>query len=327
MNNKNGLKKRIAAVISATLLAAGLAQAQSYPTKPIHLIVNQAAGGATDVAARAVGARMSQLLGQPMVPDNKVGASGVIGADYAAKAAPDGYTVLFGNSGAMALVPAMDPKVPYDPIRDFIAVGHVVMVDLVMVVRRDLDVKTIAQAIALAKANPGKISFASGGTGTSGHVWIEYLRSNAGANFLHVPFNGDAPAVTAVMGGHADFAILSMPGAQTQLKAGLIKPVVITGKTRAAAFPDVPTIYEAGFTGFQGGTWSGLHVPAGTPAAIVEKLNTTLNRALAEPALRDQILGLGMIPAGGTPREYEEFIVREMKQAGVLMKSVGAKRD
>ncbi len=335
---KNGYARRTWVIVGRLLmvtlfLLAALmgpihgARAQAYPNKPIRLVINQPPGGATDVAARAVGNKMGTLLGQPVVPDNRPGASGVLGAEVAMKSAPDGYTVLFGNSGAMALVPALDPKVPYDPIKDFIAVGHAVMVDLMMVARRDLASGTLTQAITLARANPAKITFASGGSGTSGHLLIEYLRTMAGANFVHVPHSGDAPALNALMGGHVDYAILSMPGSQAQAKAGTIKPVVVTGKVRARAFPDVPTLAESGHAAFQGGTWGGLHVPAGTPMALVEKLNATLNAALKDPALQEQIYSLGMQPVGGSPREYEEFIVREMQQAAKLMKAVGAKRD
>lgn len=319
--------RALLACSSLALVLATPALAQTWPSKPLRLVINQPPGGATDLAARAVGTKMGALLGQPVVPDNRPGASGVLGAEVAMKAPPDGYTILFGNSGAMALVPALDPKVPYDPLKDFIAVGHAVMVDLMMVARKDLSANTLAQAIALARGNPAKITFASGGSGTSGHLLIEYLRSVAGADFVHVPHNGDAPALNALMGGHVDYAILSMPGAQTQAKAGTIRPVVVTGRTRSRAFPDVPTLAESGHGAFQGGTWGGLHVPAGTAAAIVERLNATLNAALKDPALQEQINGLGMSPAGGTPREYEEFILKEMQQAARLMKAVGAKRD
>jgi len=273
------------ACTSAVVLAAlsPVAAAQNYPTKPIRLVVPFPAGGTTDILARAAAQKLSEALGQQVVVDNRPGAGGNIGADIVAKSAPDGYTLLMGTVGTHAINPSLYTKMPYDHFKDFVPVVLVAGVPNVLVVTPSLPVNSVQDLIKLAKEKPGQINFASSGSGTSIHLSGELFKTMTGVEMTHVPYKGSSPALTDLMGGQVQLMFDNLPSALPQIKGGKLRAIAVTSTKRAPALPDIPTMAESGLPGFEASSWFGVLAPAGTPPAVVTRINTEINKWLQSP--------------------------------------------
>ena len=316
-----------AALAVATFALPLAAQAQaSYPDKPIRFVVPYPPGGGTDVVARIVQMRLQAALGQSVVIDNKGGAGGSLGTDIVAKAAPDGYTVLFTLS-SHTINPAIFPKLPFDTIKDFEPVGLVASLPQILVANTAVPVRTVADVVAQAKAAPDKFSFASVGNGSPGHLAGEMMVIRTGAPMLHIPYRGGGPAITDVMGGQVPYLWVSIPAAAQHVKGGKLKALAVSTVKRSAAFPDVPTMQEAGVPDFEVDSWYAMLVPAKTPKAIIDKLNKALNTVLAEPAIRAQLLEQGAEAVGGTPEALGKTIAAELPKWAKLAKDANIRAD
>jgi tripartite-type tricarboxylate transporter receptor subunit TctC len=301
------------------------ANAQDYPTRPVTLIVPYSAGGGNDVMARIVAERMSRTLGQQIVIENKGGAGGSIATRQVAKAAPDGYTLGLGGTGTLAINPTLYHNVGYDPRKDFVPVGLIATSALVVLVNPQVDAKTIPELIALAKRDPGKLNYASAGVGSGIHLGAELFAYMAGIKLTHVPYKGSAPALTDLIGGHVSIYFSSLPPAISLVKDGKVRALAVTGPKRAASFPDLPTVAEAALPGYEAVLHYGIVAPAGTPRAVVDKLNAALRAALAEPDVRDRIVSDGAEPLPGSPEDYAADIDREETKWSEIVRRSGAK--
>ena len=306
----------LCAATAALLGAAGpLAAQDAFPAKPIRFIVPYAAGGTTDLVARTVGARMAQTLGQPVVIDNRGGAGGNIGMDAVAKAAPDGYTVGMGAISTNALNPHIYKKVPFDPRKDFTAIGMLGMSTIVLEVGPALPVKNVAELIAHARKNPG-LPYSTAGAGTSMHLAGVLFGQMSGAELTHVPYKGSAPLITDLIAGQVPVAFDNLPASLPHIQAGKLKALAVAGSQRSPALPDVPTLAEAGLAGYAVEPWFGVYGPAGMPAAVAQRLEKALQEALAEPAVKDKLLAAGFTPRGSTAAEFEALTQREYERLG-----------
>lgn len=319
----------LAAVSSLALGAFGTAQAQSaaWPTaKPIRMIVNFPAGGSPDLVARAVSNTVSQALGQQIVVDNRGGAGGIIGSDLAAKSAPDGYTILCSSGSGASIVPYVTPKMPFDHDKDLIPVAAGARLQLFLVVRSDAPYKTYAEFIAYAKRNPGKMSYGSPGNGTSPHIAGEMLKSQAGIFTLHIPYRGSAAALQDLLGGSVDY--LMDPGiAFSHVRSGRLRLLAVTSPQRLSMFPDAPTLNELGLKNFDAGTSHGFWAPAGTPAAIVDRLNREINRALMVPSAVEAIKGIGAEPTPMSPAEFGAVTKGDARRFAQIIKERKISQD
>jgi tripartite-type tricarboxylate transporter receptor subunit TctC len=307
---------------AAAALIPGWSWAQDrYPSKPIMLLCPYAAGGNADQRSRQIGRFISTALGQPVLVDNKAGAGGNIGTDAIAKAKPDGYVIGMGNFAPLAVNPSMFEKMSFDPAKDLTPICLIEKGPLILMVRPDSPFKSVKDVIAAAKAKPGKVTFASGGLGGSHHLSGELFKQIAGLDMTHVPYKGGAPATTDLMGGQVDMMFEQMYAAAPSIRAGKLRALAITSKTRSPLFPDVPTMQEAGVPGFEVQNWQGLVGPAGLPANIVKTLNEASNKALADPAIRQQMLGQGNEIGGGSPEQFAAFIHAEAARWGKVVKA------
>jgi tripartite-type tricarboxylate transporter receptor subunit TctC len=314
------------------LLAAGVllgltvpAASQDYPSRPITLIVPYAAGGGNDVMARIVAERMSKSLGQQIVIENKGGAGGSIATRQIAKSAPDGYTLGLGGTGTHAINPTLYPNVGYDPRKDFAPVGLIASSALVVLVNNAVAAKSIGELIALAKREAGKLNYASAGVGSGIHLGAELFATMAGIKLTHIPYKGSSPALTDLLGGHVAIYFSSLPPAISLVREGKVRALAVTGPRRAPGFPDLPTVAEAALPGYEAVLHYGIVAPAGTPRAIVDKLNAALNAALAEPEVRAKIIADGADPLPGTPEDYAADIDREETKWSKVVQVSGAK--
>ncbi|MFI4902669.1 MAG: tripartite tricarboxylate transporter substrate binding protein, partial [Burkholderiales bacterium] len=285
------------------------------------------AGGTTDLLARAVAQRFAEVFGQPFIVDNRPGAGGNLGAELVAHSAPDGYTLVMGTVGTHAINPSLYAKMPYDHVKDFAPVFLVAGVPNVLEVNPALPVHTVAELVAYAKAHPDALNFASSGSGTSIHLSGELFKVMAGVSMQHVPYKGSAPALQDLVGGQVQLMFDNLPSSLALIKAGKLRPIAVTSLTRAAALPDVPTIAESGYPGFEASSWFGLLAPAGTPDAIVTKLNAEGNRWLATPEAKEKLLAQGTIAAGGSPADFKQHIAAETAKWAKVVKQSGAKVD
>jgi tripartite-type tricarboxylate transporter receptor subunit TctC len=310
------------ALLSAT--APRPSTAQDYPARPITIIVPSAAGGGNDIMARVLGDRMSRTLGQQIVIENRTGAGGVVGARAIAKAAPDGYTLGMGNTGILAQGPAYYPNAGYDPVKDFTPIGLIANAPLSIVVHPGVEAKTVKELIALAKKEPGKLTYGSGGAGTPNHLTGVMFANEADVSMIHVPFKGAGPAVAGLTGGHVLIMFSSLPPVIGNIKAGLLRPIAMTSLARSKVLPDLPTVADAGFPGFEAAQRYGLIGPAGLPPAIVARLSTALREALTSPEVQARIGQEGADPLPSTPAEYAKDIASEAaKWAEVVRKAGG----
>ena len=298
----------------------------AYPTKPVRLVVPFPAGGTTDLLARAAAQKLSEAWGQQMIVDNRPGAAGNIGAELVAKSTPDGYTLLMGTVGTHAINASLYAKMPYDHVKDFTPVILVAGVPNVLVVNPQLPVNTVPELIAYAKANPGKLNFASSGSGTSIHLSGELFKTMTGVLMTHVPYKGSAPALTDLIGGQVQLMFDNLPSSLAFIKAGKLRAIAVTGTTRAPALPDVPTVADT-VPGFEASSWFGILAPAGTPRDIVMKINGETAKWLASPDAKEKLAAQGANVAGGTPEDFAKHIQAETAKWAKVVKESGAKVD
>jgi tripartite-type tricarboxylate transporter receptor subunit TctC len=306
----------------ALFLSFGAAKAQdSYPTKPIRWIVPYAAGGFADIRARKLGIDLARNLGQPVVIENRAGAGGVVGTDAVAKAAPDGYTIGMGNLAALAVNVSLMKKLPYDPLKDLQPIVLIERSPLILVAGPGLQANSVQELIAYAKANPGKVGFGSSGVGGAHHLSGEMLKLRTGVDMVHIPYKGGAPAAADLMAGHLPVMFEMGYAALPSVKSGKTRALAVTSTQRLALLPDVPTMAEAGQPGFESFNWQGVIVPAGTPRAIVDRLNREFNAILALPEQRDAILATASEVAGGTPETFRDLIRSEIPKWAEVVKA------
>jgi tripartite-type tricarboxylate transporter receptor subunit TctC len=305
---------------AALALTAGSVMAQSdYPSRPIKIIVPFPAGGSTDVLLRLIQPKLSQALGQPIVIENKSGASSTVGADFVAKAAPDGYTLLVGTLHH-TVAQAVFPKLAYKLDTDLVSIGTMAIIPNVVVVNSTVPAKTVAELVALTKAKPDNYNYGSAGPGSAHHLIGEVFKLQTGANLLHVPYRGSAPAVADLLGGQVSVMFDTTPSAMPHFKSGKTRPLAVTTATRSSALPDVPTLAEAGVPGLDIGTWYGFMAPAGTPAAIINRLHAETSKIIADPAVQKQLQSQGIEPLPGTPAEMQARIKRELADFAIQAK-------
>ena len=319
-------------VISAGILAATtgvFAQDNpgTYPNHPIRIIVTFPPGGPTDIIARAVGQKLTEAMGQPVVVDNRAGAGGNIGTDLVAKAPPDGYTLLLSNFGPLAISPFVYAKLPYDPVKDLTAITLAATAWFFVVTHPTSPATSIKELIAIAKANPEKITYSSSGNASPSHLAAALFQTSASVRLTHVPYKGGAPAVGAVMGGEVQMAIESPPPIVPQVKAGKLRALGAARATRSPLLPDVPTVGEAGVPGFEVGSWYGFHAPAGTPKSIIDRLHLEMVKAMNTPEMRERFSGFGAETIANTPEEFNAFVRAELKKWGKVIQATGVRID
>lgn len=315
----------LASATALPFIGPSSTQAQSgYPDRPITLIVPYAAGGGNDVVARAIAEPMGKTLGQPLVIENRGGGGGSIGTRQVAKAAPDGYTLGLGGTGTLAIDPTLYPNVGYDPRKDFVPVGLIATSPLIILVNGSVAAQNVQQLIALAKAQPGKLNYASAGSGSGIHLGTVLFAESAGIEITHIPYKGTAPALTDLLGGHVQIFFSSLPPAIGLVKEGKLRALGVTGLKRSASFPDMPTVAEQGLPGFEAVLHYGIVAPAGTPQPIIDKLNAALRAALADPAVNRHLATEGAEPLSTSPSEYAADIDREETKWSALVKKSGA---
>jgi tripartite-type tricarboxylate transporter receptor subunit TctC len=318
---------KLSASLCAALLAAGVANvyAQNYPNHPVRIIVPFAPGGGNDIVARIVAEQIHQGFGQTGVVDNRAGAGSTIGTDLAAKAAPDGYTLLVTHN-AMAINETLYPKLPYDAERDFAQIILVGTTTNTLVVHPKVPARSTKELIALAKSKPGALNYASTGAGGTSHLAMEYFKLSTGTNLTHIPYKGTGPALTDLAGGQVQVMISALPGTIPFIQGKRLVPLATTGAKRSVFLPELPTLAESGVPGYEFDTWYGLHTQAKAPKEVVTKLNAMLNKALAGPA-KDILFKAGLEAKGGTPEAFRQYMISEIQKMGKIIKASGAKPE
>ena len=321
------------ATLLAALCAAAGAQApstgsgQGFPAKPLRIVVPFSAGGPTDITARLVGPRMSELLGQPIIIDNRAGSTGIIGAEMVAKAPADGYTLLFGTASVVAINMVTHSKLPFDTLRDFLPLTPVMTTTTILVVHPSLPAKSLKEFVALAKAKPGQLTMASAGTGGTLHLPIEMLMRSANVKLNHVPYKGAAPAVVDVVGGQVSGMFVDLPVISPYIKAGRVKPLAVASPKRSVYFPDVPTTKEAGYSNVELQNYYALFLPIRTPRDVVAKLHDAVVKTVNTPAVRDRLVETGADPLTMTPEDFTRFVRADIEMWGKVVKAAGVKLD
>jgi tripartite-type tricarboxylate transporter receptor subunit TctC len=302
-----------------------VAAAQGYPTKPVRVIAPSGAGGPVDVICRAVSQGLGEVLGQQIVVENRVGAAGLIGTEFVVKSPADGYTLLFGFSGPLAIVPNLNPNTPYNVQRDLVAISQVAEAQYILLVHPSVPAKTVKQLVALAKSRPGKMNFGSGGVGVGIHMASELFKYSAGINIAHVPYKGAAPAMTALMAGEVDMMFNGLPPTLPHIKSGRVRALAVGGEKRSPAVPQLPTVKEASGLDFKTGGWYGYLAPRGTPQAAIARLHAETVRALNLPAVKSQFTKLAIDGKGSTPEPFTTLIREELALWAKVVKSAGIK--
>lgn len=318
---------RIAAFLFGFVLACGPVAAADYPSHPLSLVVGFTPGGPSDVLARVVGKKLDQILGQPVVIDNRPGAGGNIAAEVVARAAPDGYTLLMGNNSILATNAVLYKKVAFDPEKDFEPIALIGSQANILVVNPNVPARSLAELIALAKANPGKLNFASSGHGAAAHLAGELFKSRAGVDIVHVAYKGGAPALQDVIAGHVQMIFATAASVVGHIQSGAVRPLAVTTPTRTSVLPDIPTVAELGLPGFDATTWHGLVVPAGTPREVIATLNRATNEALKSPEVQKSLEDLGVDITGGSSEAFGAYIRSEIPKWTAIVKASGAKLD
>lgn len=315
------------ALAASACIATASAQSQpTYPNRPIRFVVPQGTGGSTDIAARLFGQKLADAFGQQVVIDNRAGASGIIGADLAAKASPDGYTLMIA-SFSQTVLPSMHKKLPYDIVRDFAPVSLLVSTPFLILVHPSVPANSVKELIALAKAKPGQLNYASQGNGTSAHITAELFKGLTGITAVHVPYKGAAAALTALLAGEANLAFFTLSGTLQHVKARQLRALAITSEKRSPSLPDLPTVAEAGVPEYKANTWAGVAAPARTPKSIIAKLHGEFVRILQLPAVKERLAAIDFEPVGSTPEEFGAFIKAEVAKWAKVLKESGAKAD
>jgi tripartite-type tricarboxylate transporter receptor subunit TctC len=333
-NNNNDAGSATMSIRKSLFIAvAGLAaaftsvQAQDFPTRPITLVIPFAPGGSTTIVGRGVAEKMSTLLGEKIIVDNRPGAGGTVGTRAVAKSEPDGYTLLLGYTGTLAIGPSLYKNVGYDPRKDFAPIGMIGNAPNSLVVNPSFPAKTVAELITYAKANPGTVNFGSAGAGTASHITGEYFARSAGITLVHIPYKGTGPALTDLLGGHIPMAFAPIPASHSNVAAGKLRALAVTSTTRSGLLPDVPTIAESGLPGFDASLYYGLAAPAGTPRPIIDKLNKALRDALASDEVRRQLGNDGTDITPGSPEDYAALIDKDEKKWAQLVKASGVEPE
>ena len=317
---------RAAAFVGGFFVALA-AQAQAWPSKPIKLVVPFTAGGSTDTVARILSEKLTTRLGQPVVVENKAGAGGALGSDFVAKSPADGYTLLVGTSSTMAIAPWVYTKLPYNPTRDFAPVSLLGTSDIIVVVNADVPIRTTRQLLDYAKANPGKLTFASGGNGSISHLLGEYFKSLAHVDMLHVPYKGDAQMVTDMLGGQVNLAFGTAVAWLPHIKTGKVVAIAVTNPKRSTTLTDLPTLNESGVPGYEAVQWFGIAAPTGTPPEVVQRLYTEIKGILALPDVQKRFVELGFDVVGNTPAEFAQFLRDENAKWKKIAEISGTKLD
>ena len=318
--------KRILIIGAALLAATTAATAQNYPQRPVRFVVPYAPGGSTDTLARSMGTKLSELLGQQMVVDNRPGANGDIGMTLVARAPADGYTIVLGYIANLAIGPSLYAKMPYDPLKDFASITQVAGASNIFVTHPSLPAKNFREFIAYTKANPKKVNFASAGVASVGHLTGELLNDMAGIDMQHVPYKGSGQAISDLVGGHIKVMISGMASTLPHVRSGRLIGIVTTGLKRTPATPDIPTIAET-FSGFESSSWFGVLAPAGTPQPVVARLNADIHKSLQDPAVIKRLTGVGFEITYGTPEQFTAYIKSEIKKWAKVVKASGAKPE
>lgn len=322
------LQAFMAAVCGAALLGWGAAaSAQNYPSKPVRFVIPFAPGGSTDTLARAMGGKLAELLGQQVVIDNRPGANGDIGTGIVARAVPDGYTIVLGYIANFGIGPSLYDKMPYDPVKDFAPITQVAGASNILVIHPSVPAKNFKEFIAYSKANPKKVTFASASVASVGHLTGELLNDLAGIDMVHVPYKGSGQAISDLVGGHIKVMISGMASTLPHVKSGKLRGIATTGARRTPATPDLPTIAESGFPGFEATSWFGVLAPAGTPRPVVARLNKDIIRALQDPAVAKRLADVGFEITTGTPEQFAAYIQAEIKKWAKVVKASGAKPE
>jgi tripartite-type tricarboxylate transporter receptor subunit TctC len=314
-------------ILLLTVLAPGLAAAQDYPAKPIRIVIPYPPGGASDVTARLLGQKMAEAWNQQVVPDNRPGANGIVALEHVAKSAPDGYTLLMANLGPNAINPAVYAKLPYDAIKDFSTVTLTTLVPQVLVASPSLPAKNIQELIALARAEPGKLNYGTGGNGSANHLAVELMASIAGVKLTAVPYKGDAPAMADAIAGQISLSLPTVLAAMPHIKSGKLRPLAVTTKQRVASLPEVPTMEESGVPGYESVSWGGIMAPAGTPPAVVAKLHAEIARILKLPDVQERMTGLGATVVAAGPAEFAAFLQNEIRKWDGVAKRAGIRLE
>lgn len=318
------VKLVVAAAVAGSAVAA---QAQSYPSKALRVIVPFPPGAGVDIVTRAVSGRLGEALGQQLVIDNRAGAGGIVGAEVAAKAPPDGYTLFMGTAGILTVIPHMNSKAPYSPERDFAPVSLVASVPSMLVVHPSLPVKSVKDLIALARAKPGAINYASTGNGTLPHLAAEFFKTQAKINMVHVAYKGSAPATTDLLGGQVEVFFGNVLSVIGQVKNGRLRALAVTSLQRQPVAPEVPTLAESGFPGFEAGTWFGLLAPAATPREIINRLHADIAKVVRLPDVQERLAGQGATTIGNTPEQFAAYIKSESAKWAHVLKASGVRAD
>ena len=318
--------KRACTLVAVALVSLSwAAAAQDYPGKPIRFVVPQAAGGSTDILSRLVGQKIGDALGQQLVIDNRAGANGIIGTEIVSKAPADGYTLLAGGTGTMAINQSLYPKLPYDPVRQFAPVALIAYSTSVLVVHPSVPARTLADLIDLARSKPGELRYASAGAGSSPHLSAEMFKYMTGTDLLHIPYKGSTPAVIATVSGETSLMFTGIASAIGLLKEGRLRALSVNGPRRSPSLPDIPTAMESGLPGFEVDFWIGIFVPAGTPAPIIARLNAETNRAVAAPELKAKFVAIGADAAPGTPEQLGTILRGDLERWGKAIRTTRVK--
>ncbi len=319
--------RRIVESLCLVTLIAGPAGAQSYPAKPVRVIVPFPPGGAADIVARAITQEMGKAWGTQVVVDNRGGAGGLIGAEHAARAAPDGYTLLFASASPMSVNPHFAAKPPYHPLKDFTPIVLIGFSPNVIVVHPSLPARSMKEMIALAKARPGQINYASNGVGTLSHLATELIKLQAGINLVHVPYKGGAPAIVDTVAGHCSVLISAYPTVAGQIRAERLRAIAVTSAKRIEIAPELPTVAEAALPGFEAMQWWGAYGPVGLPAQLVAKLNADIGRALQGPEVKSRLAADAAVPAGGSPGDLAAYLKADYERWGKVVKASGIRAE
>ena len=314
-------------LLAAALLAtSGIASAQTYPVKPIRLVVPFAPGGPVDTLGRAMAPKLAEALGQQVVIDNRAGAGSIIGTDIVAKAPPDGYTLLL-TSSSIAINPSIYPKMPFDATRDLAPISQISTSSLIAVVHPSVPVRSVKELIALAKARKGELVYASSGTGSAPHLSVELFSAMTGTKMVHVPHKGAAPATLDLLAGNVALMFNNLISAVPNVQAGRLRALAVTGAVRTPALPELPTIAEAGVPGYEASTWYAMFAPAATPAPVLERVHREVSAVAKSPEIRKQLTAVGIDPVGGTPAALAKYLRSELVKWGKVAKASGAKVD
>ena len=317
----------ILATLALSALGPSQAFAQAYPTKPVRLIVPFPPGGSTDIVARIVAQKLGERIGQPLVVENRGGAGGTIGTEAVAKATPDGYILGFASTSTHAVAPAVYTKLGYDPVRDFAPISLVAVTPYLLVVSPKVDVKSLKEFVAYVKARPGKLNYASAGTGSTTHLAMEMLKSAAGLFIVHIPYNGNGPAGTAVIAGDVEFLFGSLPAVLPHAKSGRVRPLAVGTPKRSPSLPDVPTVAESGFAGFDASLWLAIMAPAGTPGPVVDRLHKEIVAVVRSPDAAEALSKAGAEPVTSTPAELASMVKDGVQKYAKAVKQAGVKPE